>query len=380
LAALLNVYDPTMWAQETLMQLFPKLKMANLVHRDFENLVASKGSTVTTRMPNKFTATDVNPDSFNSVKPTAENVSVVMDQWKQVVFEIGDKEATFSLKNLIEEFMDPAAQALGLSIENSLMGMYKDVANVVGAAGTTPATVAALGTDIKQRFDELNIPEDSRRVILGPAAQNKFNQVFYQAYVSGSAAQQTDGDLVRKFGLDFTSSSVLPSHVTGIAGTVTATGVQAGSLAALDSVAGGTLVVGGMSANAKKGDLIQLSHGGSIGTVTYVITADTPHADGVATLPIYPALVASTVGSDEVTIVASHAVNLAFHKQAFCLVSRPMAVPAAPGAQVATAELNGIGIRSTVWYEPKDVRTYVRIDALWGKKTLDARKAIRVLG
>ena len=73
---LINVYDPTFWAQETLAQLYPKLKLANMVYRDFESLISKEGDTVNTRMPNKFIAQDMNVDSFSSVKPTADNVQV----------------------------------------------------------------------------------------------------------------------------------------------------------------------------------------------------------------------------------------------------------------------------------------------------------------
>jgi len=379
-AALLDVYKPELWAQETLMQLFPTLKFAGLVHRDFDAQVQSVGDVVNTRMPHTMVATNVDPDSFVSVKPTADNVEVRLDQWKQVVYEIGDKEASMTIRDLQSDFAKPAAEALGGAYEDAIVGLYSDVGNITGIAGTTPATISALGTDIQEKFNTLNVAETDRSVVLGPKAHNKYNQVFYQDYVSGSPAQQTEGQLTRKFGMSYTNSNRLARHVTGIAGTVTCSSNQAASVLNAGSIVAGTLAVTGMTANAKKGDIITLDHGAVLGVCSYNVTADTAHSASAATLPIFPALRAAVVSTQSVTIIASHDVNIAFAKNAFALVTRPLKVPNAPGASVYTASIGNITIRASVWYEAKDLRTYVRIDSLFGVKTLDPRKAIRVLG
>lgn len=384
---LINVYDPTFWAQETLMQLFPQLRMAGLVHRDFESVISEHGDTVNTRMPNKFAAADVDPDSFSSVKPKADNVQVKLDTWKHVTFEIGDKEASLSMKDLIAEFMFPSAQAIAEAMEDSIIGLVNDLYYNIGTAGVTPGTVAALGTDIKQEFDELQIPDGMRQVVLGPAAVNKFNQVFYQDYVSGSPDQQTTGALRPKFGLNYVDSNKLGRHTNGTA--------WAGATPIIDNGAGyaanaetlgalpktSTIAIDGLTASKTilKGDLFTMAH--ALGVRAYVVTEDTTSdSGGNATITIAPGLQEDVVDDQPLTSIASHAINLAFHKQALSLVTRPMKVPTAPGANVAVVNFNGIGLRASTWYEPKDYRTYVKMDVLWGVKTLDKRKAFRILG
>jgi len=374
MADLINVYNPAFWAQESLLQLFPNLRMAGLVYREFEAQVAQQGDTVNTRLPNTFTASDVNPDAFASTKPTATNVQVKLDKWKQVVFEIGDKEASLCMKDLIAEFVTPAAFALAEAVEDALMALYKDSHYYTGVAGTTPASVSALGTDVKEKFDLIKIPDLGRNVVLNPAAVNKFNQVFYQDYVSGSPDQQVTGALRPKFGMRYIDSNKLPNHT---AGTNDKTG-------AIDNGAGypaGTTTIHvdafGQNKTFVVGDIIV------VGGYSHVVTANattTNDAEGECDLVISPGLYAAVVDDQVVTCLADHAVNLAFHSQAFALVSRPLKVPTAPGAAVSTMNFQGVGLRSSVWYEPKDVRTYVRLDLLFGVKTLDSRKAIRVLG
>lgn len=389
---LISVYDPTFWAQETLLQLFPMLKFGNMVYREFDSQIAEKGDTVNTRLPNKFVAQDVNPDSFASVKPKADNVQVKLDQWKHVTFEIGDKEAGLSLKNLQEEFAYPAAEAIAEVIERAIIGLYTDTYQSVGQAGQTPSTVASLGTDIKQACDQALLPQANRMVAFGPAAVNKFNQVFFQAQVSGSTEQQTTGNLTTKFGLNYTDSVLMPHQTIGTAwnGSIAA-GVQTGTVrmngpqtlnngnAYSLGQAPGTQVVNlkGLTASStiNKGDIFM--HAGS----SYAVTANAvSDGSGLAAVTVTPALVSNAADGDVITNLISHDVNLAFHKQAFSLVTRPLNVPTVQGANVSVIDFGGIGIRSATWYKPELYRTYVRMDVLFGVKTLDARKAIRVLG
>jgi hypothetical protein len=380
---LINVYDPTFWAQESLAQLFPMLRMTGLMYRSFEGTVAAQGDLVNTRMPGTFVASDVNPDSFASNKPQAENVAIKLDKWKQVVFEIGDREQSLSLKGLQDEFAFPAAFALAAAVEDAAIDLHKDVYQTIGVAGTTPSTVASLGTDIKQAFDVAQVPDQGRQVVLGPQAVNKFNQVFYQDYVSGSTDQQTTGQLRPKFGMLYSDSNKLPNHVNGTAFT-SATPLVNGN----QTANGGAVIRPGQLPGAGTVNLKALATGGtinqgdvfSIGGQTYTSTTTQTITGTTATVAITPILQTSPADGDSVTVTANHAINLAFHNQAFALVSRPLAVPNAPGANVSVVNFNGIGLRSTVWYSPKDVRTYVRLDLLFGVRTLDARKAFRVLG
>ena len=394
---LISVYDPTFWAQETLVQLFPMLKFAGLVYRNFEGTVASQGDTVNTRMPNKFSATDVNPDSFSSVKPTADNVQVKLDTWKEVVFEIGDKEQSLSVKDLQSEFAFPAAQAIAQVIEQKIIGLYQDVFQTSGIAGQTPSTVAAIGTDVKQAMDTALIPEQDRCVVLGPAGVNRFNQIFFQDYVSGSTDQQLTGMLRPKFGMAYTDSNLMPTQIIGTAwstnstiangvgsggvltnGAQTVVAANGGSALRLGQLPlSGNIALKGLanSSPINQGDVFTIA--GQNYTVTVATNSD---SSGHATVTASPVLQADVADGVAVTNLQSHAVNLAFHRQAFSLVSRPLLVPTAPGANVSVVNFNGLGLRCTVWYSPKDVRTFVRLDVLFGVKTLDARKAIRVLG
>jgi hypothetical protein len=72
-------------------------------------------------------------------------------------------------------------------------------------------------------------------------------------------------------------------------------------------------------------------------------------------------------------------VSLAFHKDAFAVAVRPLAIPmgVAPG-QSAIASYNGLGIRVTYGYDIKMKVDLISFDILYGMTVVDAQKAILI--
>ncbi len=78
------------------------------------------------------------------------------------------------------------------------------------------------------------------------------------------------------------------------------------------------------------------------------------------------------------TPVSTH--NLAFHKNAFALVTRPLAKPVeGTGANVSVVNYKGIGLRVAIAWDINKKQHVVSIDVLYGVKTLDDDLAVRVL-
>ena len=374
--ALVDVYSPEMWAQETLAQLMKKSVMIGLVHRDFSSEIAQQGDTVNTRMPGTLTADDVNLSALAAETPTATNVAVTLDTWKYVRFAIDDKTASLSMKDLVTEFMEPAAIALRDKVEASLMGLIADIGQYVGTAGDPPDSVTDFA-EIKKAMDSFYIRSDGRVCVLSPAAELDYHTVFYAANTLGDGGRELrTGELGQKFGISFFGSTEIPSLAT--AGTNDGAGL-------IDNGAGyaagtTTIHVDGLG-NAKT---VVAGSCLSIGGYYYAVTTggtSSADAEGEMDIVISPGLYAAVSDGDAVTLLTgAHVKNVAFVRDAFALVSRPLAAPKAPGANVAVVNYGGLGLRSAVWYEAKDKKTYVDLDLLYGVKTLDPRKAVRVLG
>ena len=70
-------------------------------------------------------------------------------------------------------------------------------------------------------------------------------------------------------------------------------------------------------------------------------------------------------------------ISVAFHRTAFALVMRPLAIPM--GAKEAAVEsYKGFGIRVVKDYDVTYKRDVVSLDVLYGVKTLDANRAVLI--
>lgn len=77
--------------------------------------------------------------------------------------------------------------------------------------------------------------------------------------------------------------------------------------------------------------------------------------------------------------ISTTEVGVAFHRTAFALVMRPLALPR--GAQnAAIANYKGFGLRVVYDYDIDQKQDVVSIDCLYGTKTLDANRAVLIKG
>jgi hypothetical protein len=82
-----DAFVPELWAFEGLMQLEELMVIANLVHRDFENEVASFGDVVNTRRPGEFKIRRKSDKTTSLEKQdaSATNTQVALNQWVRPV-------------------------------------------------------------------------------------------------------------------------------------------------------------------------------------------------------------------------------------------------------------------------------------------------------
>src|SRR5262245_8124150 len=84
-----TAFIPQLWANESIAILEESMVIGNLVHRDFENVIASYGDTVNTRRPGEFKAKrKTAADNVTVQQNTATNVPVVLNQHLHTSFII----------------------------------------------------------------------------------------------------------------------------------------------------------------------------------------------------------------------------------------------------------------------------------------------------
>lgn len=377
----LGYYNPYFYANEALIQLEKVLGMAGRVHRgyDEERRSFGKGEYINIRRPSTFTAQNA-PSSAQNV--ATGSVQLQLAYWREVKFELTDKELSFTSERIIDEHIRPAAYALADDIDQKLAALYKDVPwyhdlNADASIDTTDIT------DVREVLFDNKVPlRDIGRIhyMIDGTLENKFLGLtaFSQQQGAGDRGVMTQmtGSLGTKFGMEIFANQNTPTHTAGTCadatGALTANASAGATSIAVDSVTSGGTV--------KAGDTLVIAGN----TQRYAITADATFTGGSGTLSITPALVTDYSTSDVVTIrIDSHVANLAFHRNAFALATAPLTtIGNELGAKIAsvTDPITGLALRSRLFYEPNDSAVNVALDILYGVKTLDPNLAARGCG
>lgn len=359
--------------------------MPRLVSTEYQSEAATKGSSIDVPKDPVVTTRDVVPGA-NQIAADAITPGIVqipLDFWKEAPFQMTDNDILKAQLGTLPSTARSAVASLAAAINSYLFSMYKSVYGFIGTAGSPPfAGTTPTPADATQCRKLLNIqlaPINARRMVLDPeAAANALNLgAFQDASKSADSMVVTDAVLGRKIGFDWYEDQQVPVHTAGtIASALIAKASTAQAIGLTNIVC-----TSDDDIDLLEGDII--SFAGS--TQTYVVTADTARTGaGDVTVPIQPPLVKALVGSEVVTLKASHTVNLAFQEGAFAFVSRPLSDATPPGAEKAsiiesvTDALSGLSLRLEITRQHKQWQW--AFDLLGGAACIDPKKVARLGG
>ena len=390
---------PSIIAKEALMQLTNNLAMARHVHTAYKNEFVKVGQTITVRKPNKFRAKKAQTrDNTNLSEPST---TITMSVQAHVSWAFSSVDLTTTIEDYSKRYISPAANALANVVDADLCGLYDDIYNSAGTPGTTPATFAVLG-DAQRILDDEAVPSDTRVGILNPAANWSLADG-----LKGTFAQQvakdimTKGFLGRIANLDLFSDQNVVRHTTGAfsGGTPLVT-------TTIDATATEIVTKGwdGDSDTIKVGDVFTIADvyavnpmsGSSTGVLRrFTVTEDATSSGGAITIKLSPSIVYGA--TDPYTTVSAYPLenaaltfigtestaypqNLVFHPNAFALVTVPIEMPANVWGARETDQDAGISIRVVKQYDIDEDEEIIRLDILYGMKTLYPECAVRLWG
>jgi hypothetical protein len=384
-----TIITPAIIAKEAALQLVNNLVFARLANKQFKNDFGVKvGDTISYRKPVRFTATDGATLSLQDVTETSGTISI--DKRKHVGWAWNSKDLTLSIDEYVERYVKPACITLANQIDMDGQLLYKDVYNASGTAGGSVDFGAML--DTKQKMTEFSVMLNDRFAALTPAATNSLllsltANVFQPSLVEDIMREASVG---RLSGLDLFESQNVITHTKGTATTITLASNPAEGASSVSLTAGGngTLV---------KGDIITFAACNAVNPISkndlgyaaqFVVTATTTVTTATS-VPISPAMKATTAyqnvtalpttGSNVVTLVGSHATNIAFQKNAFALVTVPIQAPeGVPWSE--TVEYQGVSIRLIKDFDITNDQEIVRLDVLYGWTATYPDLACRILG
>ena len=349
------------------------------------NVPVGRGETVDINVMNDFTTRAITPGNVsptnaqNDINPTVNRLT--LDQWKASDFILSNKE-WLAIQAGKSQALDSAVRAVVNDINGSLTGLYKNVYQYSGTAGTTPfASNTGVLKDANNFLNVARSPMDMRSLVLDPFGYGNATQlnIFQPVDSSGSSETLRDAMISRGIGYDWSMDQLIATHSTNATGTY--------AIDASASIGATTIVVdngAGASPTALiEGDLFTIA--GSTQQYTVLTYAAGATED---TVTISPALDQAVADGDALTVIATdHVANLAFHPQAFHLAIRPE-------SQVELGELGKnrtsrlrqsivdevSGIALTLEFFEEYHQTRVEVSALWGVVCARPEFAVRILG
>lgn len=167
------------WVDMTLLFLQSNMVAASLVKRDFEDMIQDHGDIINVRRQQDFvmrrTADFVNLDTQDAV---SNKIQVPLDQWATVSFLIGDGERSKSFANLANEYLEPAAIALGEAVDKIVLGqvarLSTNFAGELNAMNASNAQRFLVETD--KALNDSKCPQVGRQLILSTNAKAQLLQ------------------------------------------------------------------------------------------------------------------------------------------------------------------------------------------------------------
>jgi len=391
-----TILTPTAVTREALRILHQNLVFAKNVNRQYDDQFAQTGGKIgdslKIRLPNQYTVRTGKTIQTQDTSETSVTLQVATQKGVDVNFS--SKELTLDLDDFSERILKPAMARLAAEIDNDGLAKYADVYNLVGTAGTTPAT-ALVALNAGQKLDEYLAPRDGmRKLIVNPAANAAMVDGLKGLFHSGDKLEdQYERGLMGKdvLGFDWYTSSHINALTTGTDHTTVT--VNDASIADGDSTittAGGNVTVG--TVFTFSGDGVKAVHPETKTAYAhdqqFVITAvsgndwtfdppirTTGARQNVSKLPTTGAAI-TLVGSAS----TSYPQNLAYHRDAFVLATADLEDVAKYGAWGSRQSFDGVSMRIARQYDINNDNIPCRIDVLYGWKTVRPELACRIIG
>ncbi|MFI3114548.1 MAG: P22 phage major capsid protein family protein [Clostridia bacterium] len=349
-------------ARQALPILKENLVFPTLSHIEYSNDFGRFGDTIQVRKPAVYKASEF---SGNIVKQDATEtpVLVTLDKIADVSVEIGAKEMALSIEDFNMQVLMPAITAIAEKINQDGFELYKDIPYFCGESGVTPSDIDIFAQATKE-LNKNKAPISERSAIWDYEALAKLQTVpaVISAEKTGDTKALREGSIGKILGLNNYMSQAVKNHISG-----TASGISVKN----DVISGNVLVLSG-TGNLVYGDILV------IGENSYCVLEDVELASAGVETMLTSDILEEISASTQVALVENHVANLAFNKNAFGFVTRPL--EQAHGAESYVINFEGLTLRVTMDYDIATKKQILSVDTLYGFKTLYPELACRVLG
>jgi len=375
---------PTIFAQG-LVALRNRCVMPSLINNSYSTNAMEKGQVISIPIPSDIVTNDVvpgpyAPDSGNVAPSVAQ---ITLSNWREAAFTLNEQEIGQIVAGYPSRQVTAAISSLADYVNGTIFAKYVKINTMVGSPGTDPfATVVDSAVDAKEALTLYKCPLGDRRLVIDTKAMGNALKLSAFAYIlnSNDPGVMKEGDMGRKYGFNWFEDQQVPRHVAGTI--TTGLAVKAGASNAAGSITFiATTAASTGACNLKVGDVLAVAGHNR----TYALTSTAVQASAASDVTIninYPGLEFALVGSEAITVKASHRVNLAFHADCFGFASRTLAPIAGAEPNPYSYELadpvSGLTLRLQVREEFHRIRW--AFDLLWGVDVVRPDLGLRLAG
>lgn len=359
---------PQVIAMEALAILRNQLVMADLFHTDYSSEFVKVGDTITVRKPAELIANDFD-GSIATQNLTEVGVPVSLDRFKDVSVAITSRQATLELKEFSRQVIEPAMVALAQKIDEDLANWAIGNASLIVEATTaTPTNLADIANSGKA-LDKAKAPITDRHLVLSPDHKYRYALTEVLSHVSYAGTNETlrESILGKVYGLLTYMDQNLPTSnalISGTAKKVFKVASAAGGAVAISDLNTATATVKIGDGFIYKGKLFRFTDDG-VGS-----------SNAIASIAVSPAFPAGVSVPEEVAVVRNSS-SVAFHKNAFAFVTRPLDLPMG-AARAAVVNGEGLSVRVVYGYNQATKTDTISFDIIYGVANLFSELAVRI--
>lgn len=215
------VFIPTIVAQEALGRLKSYLNVAKRVSRDSDWTPATFGQTIQVPRRGSVSANDKTAgDTFTKQNPTADNVSVTLNQHKEVTFTIDDVTKVLENQNTLMGYGEDGAIALAEVIETALLDLHPSITSTETFDNASATTIDSSMLNIRKWFVDQKVPlTEPRYLVAGPTVYNDLlsTDKFSRYDARGTGEQISSGRLLNAYGFEIFESQLIPTSGSPVA-------------------------------------------------------------------------------------------------------------------------------------------------------------------
>ena len=169
-------FIPEIWAADTLKSIENKLVMANLVLKKYSAEVKNFGDTVHIDYFQDVTVGDKSANTAVTFSANTEGkVDLTVNKHKYAAVRIEDVAKAQSKPDIKAGYTQKIGYGLAKQIDTDLLSLYSGLSTTLGYT-TSKITLATL-LDVMQHFDENDVPEEDRYLVVSAAQKRALLEI-----------------------------------------------------------------------------------------------------------------------------------------------------------------------------------------------------------